>query len=73
MLAKNSKFPGTVLAEAKTVGTRPKTIFRIGQLVGNQLPRLPGSASKVSVVVWANPLLCHSQLDLRLSWAVRLF
>ena len=29
-----------------------------------------GSALKISVVVWANQLLCQSQLKLRLSWAV---
>ena len=41
----------------------------------NQLHGLPGSALKVSVVCggvggWANPLLCLTKLELRLSWAV---
>ena len=37
----------------------------------NQLPKLSGSALKVVVWVgggWSNWLLCHSQLELRLSW-----
>jgi hypothetical protein len=41
----------------------------------NQLLGLAGSALKVSVVVWcgwASPLLCQSQLELRLCWAVTL-
>ena len=35
-----------------------------------QLPRLPGTALRVWVGWWwwSNSLLCHSQLELRLSW-----